>query len=354
MRALKPNFVVHGDDWKEGVQSETRKQVIATLAEWGGELVEPEYTTGVSSTNYQAAIKRLGITPDARMKSLRKIINNKDIVRLIEVHNGLTGSIVETTKIQAGAGELEFDGMWGSSFADASARAKPDIEAVDVSSRLEIVNQVFEVTTKPLIFDGGTGGRKEHFVLNVKTLERTGVSAVVIGDGQGIDQNPVFGGNIFATQVGPKNFMEKIQIGKASQQTEEFMIIAKIESLAINKGVEDALMRAQAYLGAGADGVLISSTSSDETQIFEFCAGYKHLENWKPLFVMPSQISKTLCGQWADAGADIVVYADHLSGRRCQRCRKVAQSILKHQRSFRDRRELIANLRLVRRFSNYQ
>lgn len=354
LRALKPDFVVHGDDWKEGVQSETRKQVIATLAEWGGELVEPEYTTGVSSTNYQAAIKRLGITPDARMKSLRKIINNKDIVRLIEVHNGLTGSIVETTRIQAGAGALEFDGMWGSSFADASARAKPDIEAVDLSSRLEIVNQVFEVTTKPLIFDGGTGGRKEHFVLNVKTLERTGVSAVVIGDGQGIERDPVFGGNIFAAQVDPKSFMEKIQIGKASQQTEEFMIIAKIESLALDKGVEDALMRAQAYLGAGADGVLISSTSSDDTQIFEFCAGYKHLENWKPLFVMPSQVSRTLCSQWAEAGADIVVYADHFIRAAVPAMSKVAQSILKHQRSLEIEGELIAKSKIGEAFSNYQ
>ena len=253
LKKIKPNFVVHGDDWKEGIQKEIRQQVIDTLAKWGGKLVEPKYTDGISSTDLISAVKSRGITPGRRMKTLRRLINTKPIVRILEAHNGLTGLIVEKTSIIKDGKKIEFDGIWESSLTDSTAKGKPDTELVDFTSRFSTIEEILEVTTKPIIVDGDTGGRIEHFKFRVKTLERLGVSAIIIEDKIGSKRNSLFGTEVEQHQDNIENFSKKISEGKKSLVTEDFMIIARIESLILKKGIEDAFERAKAYIIAGAD-----------------------------------------------------------------------------------------------------
>ena len=252
LRALKPDYVVHGDDWRSGVQRSVRERVIEVLAEWGGKLVEVEYTKGISSTQLNKALKEIGTTPDIRLRKLRRLLNAKKIVRLLEVHNGLTGLIVEDTHVEIDGVRNEFDGMWASSLTDSTAKGKPDIEAVDLTSRMHTLNDVLEVTTKPIVFDGDTGGKPEHFVFTVKTLERMGISAVIIEDKVGLKRNSLFGNSVPQTQDSIEAFAHKISAGKKAQLTNDFMIIARIESLVLGSGVPDALNRAKAYIDAGA------------------------------------------------------------------------------------------------------
>jgi len=256
LEMLRPDIVVHGDDWKEGVQAKTRQNVIDTLAKWGGELVEPSYTSGISSTNLNQSLKEIGTTPDVRRKRLKRLIDAKPIVRIMEVHNALSGLIVENVKSD---GAKEYDGMWSSSLTDSTSKGKPDIEAVDVTARINTINEIFEVTTKPMIYDADTGGIAEHFAFTVRTLERTGVSAVIIEDKTGLKKNSLFGNDVAQTQDSIENFCHKIHIGKRAQVTDDFMIIARIESLILDKGMEDAIERAKAYIKAGADGIMIHS-----------------------------------------------------------------------------------------------
>ena len=246
LRLIKPDIVVHGDDWKEGIQKSTRQQVIDTLKEWGGELIEVSYTQGISSTKLNRATKEIGTTPNIRLNSLRRLLGAKPLIRVNEVHNGLSGLITENTKVQKKNQIVEFDAMWSSSLTDSTAKGKPDIEAVDMTSRIMSVNDIFDVTTKPMIFDGDTGGKLEHFVFTVKSLERLGVSAVVIEDKIGLKKNSLFGNDVAQTQDSIENFQNKIRIGKDAQVTDDFMIIARIESLILETGMKDALDRAKA------------------------------------------------------------------------------------------------------------
>lgn len=333
LKLLRPKYVVHGDDWREGVQADTRAKVIKVLNDWGGELIEPKYTKNISSSMIKSEIKRLGITPNDRLASLRKLIQCKNFVRIMEVHNGITASIVQNFEIKRQNRTLEFDGMWGSSLTDSTARAKPDIEAVDWSARLDTINQVFEITNKPLIFDGDTGGQREHFELNVRTLERLGVSAVIIEDKTGLKKNSLFGTEVSQTQDDPHNFANKIKAGKSKQITDDFMIIARIESLVLEKGVEDALSRAQIYLDAGADGIMIHSKSKDPSEIFEFCELYQSLGNKKPLVVVPSSFSHVTEDELIERGVNVVIYANHFLRAAYPAMLKAAESILTHGRA---------------------
>ena len=241
LKAIKPDYVVHGDDWKTGIQKEIRQRVIDTLAEWGGVLVEPKYTEGISSTDLISAVKAQGITPGKRMRTLRRLINIKPIVRILEAHNGLTGLIVEKTSINKDGKNIEFDGIWESSLTDSTAKGKPDTELVDFSSRFSTIEEILEVTTKPIIVDGDTGGRIDHFKFRVKTLERLGVSAIIIEDKVGDKRNSLFGTTVPQQQDSIEHFSQKIHEGKQSQITEDFMIIARVESLILKKGMADAL-----------------------------------------------------------------------------------------------------------------
>jgi phosphoenolpyruvate phosphomutase / 2-hydroxyethylphosphonate cytidylyltransferase len=333
LRQYKPDYVVHGDDWREGVQKKVRQSVIDALAEWGGELVEVPYTKGISSTRLHAAMKEVGTTPEIRLKSLRRIIATKPIVRLLDVHNGLTGLIIENTVLDTDRGKREFDGMWASSLTDSTARGKPDIEAVDLTSRLSTINDILEVTTKPIVYDGDTGGKPEHFVFTVKTLERLGISAVIIEDKIGLKKNSLFGTEVEQTQDGIQSFCHKIEMGKRAQATRDFMIIARIESLILQKGQADAIERARAYLAAGADAIMIHSREKSPDEIFAFCRAYRELPGRKPLVVVPTSFDQVTEDELAAQGVNVVIYANHLLRSAYPAMLQTAQSILAHGRA---------------------
>lgn len=329
----KPDYVVHGDDWKEGVQRETRQKVIDTLALWGGKLVEIPYTQGISSSKLNQALREVGSTPELRLKSLRRMLHAKPLLRFLDIHNALSGLIIEHTYVDTPNGKRQFDGMWGSSLTDSTAKGKPDIEAVDVSARIATLNEVLEVTTKPIIYDADTGGKIEHFNFTIRTLERLGISAAIIEDKTGLKKNSLFGTSVEQTQDSIENFCKKIKSGKKSQITDDFMIIARIESLILNKGQEDAIKRAQAYIDAGADGIMIHSKNESPDEIFEFCSNYKNIVNRKPLIVVPSTFNTVTESELEKYGVNIVIYANQLLRSAYPAMVETAKSILINQRS---------------------
>jgi phosphoenolpyruvate phosphomutase len=342
LKLLKPDFVVHGDDWKKGIQKNIRKKVVDTLKIWNGKLIEPKYTEGISSSKINDIIKTLGTTPDIRRKSLKRYLEMRGFVRFLDIHNGLSGLIIENTKVKINGKIEEFDGMWGSSLTNSTAKGKPDIEAVDLTERLQLLNEVLEVTTKPIIYDGDTGGKTEHFVFTVKTLERLGVSAVIIEDKKGLKKNSLFGTEVFQQLDSINSFAKKIKAGKKAKSTNEFMIIARLESLIMNKGIGDAVKRAKAYINAGADGIMIHSKKRDPSEIFEFCKIYNRLKNRKPLVVVPSSYSQVKEKDLIKAGANIIIYANHLMRSVYPNMVKTAKSILKNKRSLEAEKKLLS------------
>lgn len=339
LELLKPDFVVHGDDWKEGVQAKVRQQVIDTLTQWGGKLVEPTYTEGISSTQLNNSLKELGTTPDIRRSRLRRLIDSKEVVRIMESHNALSGLIVETIKADNG---IEYDGMWSSSLTDSTSKGKPDIEAVDVSTRISTINEIFEVTTKPMIYDADTGGIAEHFAFTVRTLERTGISAVIIEDKTGLKKNSLFGNDVAQTQDTIENFCQKIQTGKRAQITDDFMIIARIESLILEKGMSDAINRAKAYTEAGADGIMIHSRKKDTNEVLEFCKIFREYDAHIPIIAVPTSYNQIRAKELAEAGVNIVIYANHMLRAAYPGMMNVAKSILNHDRSYEAEKELLS------------
>ncbi len=342
LKALRPDYVVHGDDWREGVQKETRRQVIDCIAQWGGELIEIPYTKGISSSLLNKAVREIGTTPELRRKALRRLINSKKIVRILEAHHGLSGLIVEHSSVIKDGIKREFDGMWASSLTDATKRGKPDLEAVDISTRLGSVNDILEVTTKPIIFDGDTGGKPEHFIYTVRTLERLGVSAVIIEDKIGLKMNSLFGTDVPQTQDSIEGFCHKITVGKAVQITEDFMIIARIESLILEAGIEDALTRAKAYIAAGADGIMIHSKKSDPAEILEFCSKFRAMDSATPLVVVPSTYDVIREDELIAAGVNIVIYANQLLRSAYPAMVKTANCILENGRAYEARENMMS------------
>jgi len=334
LRKIKPDYVVHGDDWKTGVQKSTREKVIEVLKEWGGELVEVPYTRDVSSTKIDDQLQKIGTTPEIRMKKLRRLLEIKSPIRILEAHNGLTGLIVEKTKVESEEGSVkEFDGIWVSSLTDSTAKGKPDIELVDSSSRINTIEHILEVTTKPMIVDGDSGGLTEHFTFMVKTLERLGVSAVIIEDKIGPKRNSLFGTDVKQTQAPIEDFSHKISEGKRVQVTKDFMIIARIESLILKKGIWDALLRSKAYIEAGADAVMIHSKEKEPNEILDFCKEYAKIENKVPLVVVPSTYNHITEKELAENGINMIIYANHLLRGAYPSMVKVAESILRNERA---------------------
>ena len=342
LRKLKPNYVLHGDDWKYGVQRNVRAKVIKELKKWNGKLIEIPYTKGISSTKLIEAEKSIGTTPDIRRKSLLRCLNSKSITKIIDIHSGLSGLVVENTKVKVGNKIEEFDGMWASSLTNTAAKGKPDIEAVDLTERLQLVNEVLEVTTKPIVYDADTGGKTEHFVFTVRTLERLGVSALIIEDKTGLKKNSLFGNEVFQQQDSIKNFSKKITAGKKAKATEEFMIIARIESLILGKGINDAIKRAKAYIKAGADGIMIHSRNKTPREIFEFCKLYKKLKIKKPLIAVPSSYSIVKEEQLIKHGVNMVIYANHLLRSIYPNMIATAKSILKYRRAKESEKNLLS------------
>jgi phosphoenolpyruvate mutase len=342
LRNLKPDYVLHGDDWRSGIQIQTRKDVIDTLNEWGGKLIEVPYTANISSTALHLAMKEIGTTPDIRRASLRRMLLAKPLLRFLDLHNGLSGLIIENIFIEKDSKRVEFDGMWASSLTDSTSKGKPDIEAVDTSSRLSTINDVLEVTTKPIIYDGDTGGIAEHFQFTVRSLERLGVSAVIIEDKTGLKKNSLLGNDVSQTQTSVDEFSKKIKMGKAAQQSEDFMIIARIESLILGKGLKDAILRAKAFIEAGADGIMIHSRKKDPEEIFKFCELYNSLKNRKPLIAVPTSYCKTHEEELQENGVNVVIYANQLLRSAYPSMVETAKSILVHGRSFESENKMIS------------
>ncbi|MDU1006718.1 MAG: phosphoenolpyruvate mutase [Clostridium butyricum] len=330
---VRPEYVVHGDDWKEGQQKELRENVINALNTYGGKLIEVPYTKGVSISKLDQELMEIGITPQMRMKSLKELIYSKKPVRILEAHNGLTGLIVEKTKVEKDGKVREFDGMWISSLCDSTAKGKPDIELVDLTSRLNTINDILEVTTKPIIVDGDTGGQIEHFVYTVKTLERLGVSAIIIEDKTGLKKNSLFGTDVKQTQDTIGHFCEKIRAGREARVTSDFMIISRIESLIAKAGMDDAIKRAEAYIEAGTDGIMIHSKEKDGTEIIEFCEKYAKLERRVPLIVVPTSYNFMKEEQLVELGISVIIYANHLIRSAYPAMVNTAKSILENERS---------------------
>lgn len=334
LRKLKPDFVVHGDDWKKGVQRDIRDKVCKILSEWGGKLIDVPYTQGISSTKLNKSINEIGTMPEVRLKRLKRLINAKPIVRILESHSGLTGLICEHTSVEINGVRKEFDGMWSSSLTDSTLKGKPDIEAVDVTTRLYSLNDSLECTTKPIIYDGDTGGKAEHFVFTVRTLERLGISAIIIEDKVGLKKNSLFGTDVSQIQDTIESFSHKIKMGKNAQITEDFMIIARIESLILKQGLNDALNRANAYIEAGADGIMIHSKEKTPDEILEFCEEYKKFDKKLPLVVVPSTFNQITEYELIKAGVNVVIYANHMLRSSYPAMLDVAKSILTHDRSY--------------------
>jgi len=329
----KPDAIIHGDDWKEGSYSGIRKEVYQVMGDMGGEVIEIPYTKGIDATALDDMLRSIGTTPEIRMKTLRRLIHSKPVVRIMEAHSGISALIVENIKVEKDDGVHFFDGVWSSSLTDSASKGKPDIEAVDLTTRLQGLTDILECTTKPIIFDGDTGGKVEHFIFTVRTLERNGVSAVIIEDKTGLKRNSLFGADVKQELAPIADFSEKISAGKKAQVTKDFMIIARLESLIAGQTVSDAMKRARAFVRAGADGVMIHSKEKSGEDIREFCLKFrKEFENI-PIFLVPTtynQFTETELCSW---GANVVIYANHMLRAAYPAMVNVADCILRNGRS---------------------
>ena len=332
LEKYKPDYIIHGDDWLYGSEKYIRDEVFKVMEKQGGKVIEIPYTKGITSSGLAKDMESLGTTPEARMKSLRRLISAKPIVRILESHNGLTGLIAEHVSVEAGDVTKEFDGMWSSSLTDSTSKGKPDIEAVDLTTRLHDLNDTLEVTTKPIIFDGDTGGKVEHFAFTVRTLERLGISAVIIEDKVGLKQNSLFGTDAIQTQDTIDGFCNKIKAGKEAQVTDDFMIIARCESLIAGKPVGDALERCHAYVEAGADGIMIHSKNKTGEDIREFCQRFRTKDAHTPIVAVPTTYSQFTEAELAEWGINIVIYANHMLRSAYPAMVNCAKSILEHER----------------------
>lgn len=333
LKRIRPDYIIHGDDWKNGPLREIREQVFEVMNEQGGKVIEIPYTKGINSSSLDKEIKSIGTTPDIRLKTLRRLINAKPIVRILEAHDGLCGLIIENLEIQKGDKREVFDGMWSSSLTDSTSKGKPDIEAVDLTTRLQDLNNILECTTKPIIFDGDTGGKIEHFTFTVRTLERHGISAIIIEDKVGLKKNSLFGTDAIQTQDTIEGFYMKIKAGKEAQVTQDFMIIARIESLIAGKPMSDALERAYAYVEAGADGIMIHSKNKSGEDIKEFCLTFRQRYAHVPIVVVPTTYDHIHESELRKWGVNVVIYANHMLRAAYPAMMRVACTILENGRA---------------------
>jgi phosphoenolpyruvate mutase len=333
LRKVRPDFVVHGDDWIDGGQEENREAIINVLSEWGGLLKEIPHAKGISSTELRERLLSRSNPSFDRVSSLRSLLNAKDFLRFIDVHSGLSGVIIENASSTRNGKIVSFDGMWSSSLVDSTVRAMPDNESVDVSARLSGLQQVLDVTTKPIIFDGDTGGKIEHFVPNLRALERNGVSAVIIEDKVGLKRNSLFGNEVPQTLDDPYAFGEKISAGVQARRNKDFMVIARIESLIVDMGLDDALRRAEIYLDAGADGIMIHSRKKEPQEIFDFAREFNKWETGKPLVLVPTAFNDVREDELHEHGARILIHANHLLRASYPAMLRTAESILENGRT---------------------
>ena len=333
LEKYKPTYVVHGDDWCAGFQKPIRDEVVSILASYGGKLVEYPYSNNQKYKDIDARTRSDLAMPDIRRGRLKRVLDTKGLVTVMEAHDGLTGLIVENTVVHENGGAHQFDAMWVSSLCDSTAKGKPDIELVDMTSRFRTIDDIMEVTTKPIIFDGDTGGLTEHFVYTVRTLERMGVSMIIIEDKTGLKKNSLFGTEVVQTQDSIENFSAKIRAGKKAQRTKEFMICARIESLILEQGMEDALTRAFAFAEAGADAIMIHSRKKDPSEIQEFIERFRAKDATTPIVLVPTSFNSVTEEEWKERGANIIIYANQLMRAEVPAMQKAAEMILENHRA---------------------
>lgn len=330
---FRPAFVVHGDDWVNGFQRPIRDEVVSVLSEYGGKLIEPPYSNDPKYKALENRARAKLSLPDLRRSRLKKVLSMKSLVTAMEAHSGITGLIVEKTAVHMNGETHQFDAIWISSLCDSTAKGKPDIELVDMTSRFRTIDDIVEVTTKPIIFDGDTGGLAEHFAYTVRSLERMGVSMVIIEDKTGLKKNSLFGNDVPQTQDSIESFCEKISAGKQAQKTNDFMICARIESLILDKGLADALERAFAFIDAGADAIMIHSRKTEPDEIFEFADCFRRKNSTTPIVVVPTCFNAVTEEEFKSHGINVVIYANQFTRSGFPAMKKTAESILVHHRA---------------------
>ncbi len=331
---IKPHYVVHGDDWRKGRQKSTRAKVIKLLKKWSGKLVEIKYTKDISIKKFKDKTFELGNNPNNRISKLKRLLDAKTYIKILECHNPLSGLIVENISFQDKSGINSYDGMWSSSLTDSVSRGMPDNQSVDYSIRTQGVNAIMSVTTKPLIFDVDNGGQIEHLKFVVRDLERAGASAIVMEDKIGLKKNSLFKDQKGAKQDSIKNFAKKIRVAKDAANNKDFLVIARIESIILGKSINDALTRANAYSKAGADCILIHSKSDTPKEIFTFARKFKKSKYYKPLVCVPSTYSKVKERELVKEGFKIIIYANQLLRSAYKSMNMTATNILKNKRAF--------------------
>ncbi len=352
LNLVRPDYVVHGDDWKSGIQKNTRKEVIKTLKKWSGKLIEPKYTKNISSTIIKNKILEIGSMPQSRISRLKRLIMSKKIVRILESHNSLTGLIIENLKVKKKNLEIEFDGMWSSSLTDSATKGKPDNSSLDFSARISSLNDMMDTTTKPLIFDADNGGQIEHLPFLIRSLERSGASAIIIEDKIGLKKNSLFKNQEGTKQDKPVIFSKKIKKILNSRQSKDFLVIARIESFIVGKGLKDALMRAEIYSKAGADAILIHSKEKTPEQIFTFAKKFKRSKYFIPLVSVPSTYSKVYEKDLIKNGFKIVIYANQLLRAAYPAMKNAAKLILQKGRAFETDKKIIPIKEIINLIKN--
>ena len=352
LKKIKPDYVVHGDDWKTGVQKETRKRAIKTLTKWSGKLIEPKYTENISSSSIKKEMANIIASPENRVSRLKRLIYSKDIVRILESHNALTGLIIEKLNYKNNNKSIEFDGMWSSSLTDSATKGLPDNSSLSFSSRISSLNDMMDVTTKPLVFDADNGGQIEHLSFLVRSLERSGASAIIMEDKVGLKKNSLFKNQKGTKQDKPELFAKKIMKICQSRQSEDFMVIARIESFIVGKGLNDALKRAEIYSKAGADAILIHSKEKTPVEIFSFAKEFKKSKNFIPLVSVPSTYSKVYEKDLIKNGFKLVIYANQLLRAAYPAMQKTAKTILKNSRAFEADKKIIPIKEIINLIKN--
>ncbi|MBP7402481.1 MAG: phosphoenolpyruvate mutase [Clostridia bacterium] len=342
LREIRPDYVVHGDDWRTNHLSKIRDRVIEVLAEWGGQLVEYPYTRTEGVVELENLFYERSCVPEIRRARLKKLLSDGYRVRVLEAHNGLSALIVENTRKMVGEEVEQYDAIWISSLCDSTIKGKPDIELVDMTSRIKTIEEILEVTTKPIILDGDTGGQIEHFTYNVRTLERIGVSAIIIEDKTGLKKNSLFGNDVLQQQDTIENFCMKIKAGKMAARTEDFMIFARCESLILDRGEDDAYNRCAAYVAAGADGIMIHSRKRDPAEVLSFCDRFRKTHPHVPIVAVPTTYNGVYERELYEHGVNIVIYANHLIRSAFPAMQRTAESILEHGRSMEASKECLS------------
>jgi len=352
LKLIKPDYVVHGNDWKTGVQKETRKRVIKTLKTWAGKLIEPKYTKNISSSLIKKEMTNIISSPVNRVSRLKRLMSSKDIVRILESHNSLTGLIIDKINILENNKTIGFDGMWSSSLTDSATKGLPDNSSLSFSARISSLNDIMDVTTKPLVFDADNGGLIEHIPFLVRSLERSGVSAIIMEDKVGLKKNSLFKNQTSTKQDKPQLFAKKIKKICNSRQSQDFMVIARIESFIVGKGLKDALYRAEIYSKAGADAILIHSKEKTPAEIFSFAKEFKKSKNFKPLVSVPSTYSKVYEKDLIKNGFKLVIYANQLLRAAYPAMQNTARTILKNKRAFEADKKIIPIKEIINLIKN--